>query len=43
MHIAHLVTRLLRAGSEENTLAPCQWQVEAGHRVTLIHGDSHDP
>lgn len=43
MHIAHLVTRLLRAGSEENTLATCQWQVEAGHRVTLIHGDGHDP
>lgn len=43
MHIAHLVTRLLRAGSEENTLATCRWQVEAGHRVTLIHGDTHDP
>jgi hypothetical protein len=43
MHIAHLVTRLLRAGSEENTLATCRWLVEAGHRVTLIHGDTHDP
>jgi glycosyltransferase involved in cell wall biosynthesis len=43
MHIAHLVTRLLRAGSEENTLATCRWQAEAGHRVTLIHGDIHDP
>ena len=43
MHIAHIVTRLLRAGSEENTLATCQWQIGAGHRVTLIHGATHDP
>lgn len=43
MHIAHLVTRLLRAGSEENTAATCRWQVNAGHKVTLIHGADADP
>lgn len=42
MHIAHLVTRLLRSGSEENTLATCRWQLAAGHRVTLIHGAQAD-
>lgn len=43
MHIIHLVTRLLRAGSEENTIETCRWQAEAGHRVTLIHGRDADP
>lgn len=38
MHILHLVTRLLQAGSEENTVATCRWQAAAGHRVTLAHG-----
>ncbi len=43
MHIIHLVTRLLRAGSEENTIETCRWQAEAGHKVTLIHGREADP
>ncbi len=43
MHIAHLVTRFLRSGSEENTVETCRWQARAGHRVTLIHGDAADP
>jgi len=43
MHIIHLVTRLLRAGSEENTTETCRWQAEAGHEVTLIHGREADP
>ncbi|TMV05605.1 glycosyltransferase family 4 protein [Ruegeria sediminis] len=42
MHILHLVTRLLRAGSEENTVATCRWQARAGHRVTLLHGADFD-
>ncbi|WP_169796029.1 glycosyltransferase [Ruegeria marisrubri] len=42
MHIVHLVTRLLRAGSEENTLETCRWQAQAGHRVTLLHGADFD-
>ena len=43
MHITHLVTRLLRAGSEENTLETCRWQLAEGHRVSLIHGAEVDP
>ena len=43
MHIIHVLTRLLRAGSEENTLATCRWQMAAGYRVTLIHGADADP
>ncbi len=43
MHIVHLVTRFLRAGSEENTVDTCRWQIAAGHRVTLIHGADPDP
>lgn len=42
MHIVHLVTRLLRAGSEENTIETCRWQAKAGHKVTLIHGQEVD-
>lgn len=43
MHIVHILTRLLRAGSEENTIETCRWQANAGHQVTLIHGPGHDP
>ena len=43
MHIVHLVTRLLRAGSEENTMETCRYQAQLGHRVTLIHGQKYDP
>ncbi|MGJ8543878.1 MAG: glycosyltransferase [Sulfitobacter sp.] len=43
MHIVHLMTRMLRGGSEENTLETCRWQVAAGHRVTVLHGAGLDP
>ncbi len=43
LHIVHVLTRLLRAGSEENTVATCRWQAAAGHRVTLIHGADFEP
>lgn len=43
MRIIHMLTRLLRAGSEENTVATCLWQAEHGHDVTLIHGPDPDP
>lgn len=42
MHIVHVVTRLLRGGSEENTVETCRWQRAAGHRVSLIHGAEYD-
>lgn len=38
MHVAHVMTRLLRAGSEENVLLTVAGQLEAGTEVTLIHG-----
>ncbi|MBP2151676.1 glycosyltransferase [Xanthobacter flavus] len=44
MRIVHVLTRLLRAGSEENTLASCHSQAAMGHEVHLVHGrdfDSH--
>ncbi|MCC5973620.1 MAG: glycosyltransferase [Rubellimicrobium sp.] len=43
MRIVHVLTRLLRAGSEENTVETCRWQAQAGHRVTLLHGAEVDP
>lgn len=43
MHIVHLLTRLLRAGSEENTLETCRWQIAQGHRVSLIYGAAPYP
>jgi glycosyltransferase involved in cell wall biosynthesis len=43
MKIAHVLTRLLRAGSEENTLACCLAQARHGHEVMLIHGSEYDP
>jgi glycosyltransferase involved in cell wall biosynthesis len=39
MLIAHVITRLLRAGSEENTIATCLSQAKAGHEVVLVHGN----
>ena len=41
--IAHVITRWLKAGSEENTLATCLYQLKEGHEVTLIYGEDYDP
>jgi glycosyltransferase involved in cell wall biosynthesis len=43
LRIVHVLTRLLRAGSEENTVATALWQAGQGHRVTLVHGGTADP
>ncbi len=43
MRIVHVITRLLRSGSEENTIASCLHQMRAGHKVMLIHGREYDP
>ncbi len=37
-----MLTRFLRAGSEENTVATALWQVAAGHDVTILHGGAAD-
>ena len=42
MVIAHVITRLLRAGSEENTIATCLAQARSGHDVVLMHGNDWD-
>ncbi len=40
--IVHVLTRFLRAGAEENTVASCCHQAERGHTVFLIHGEEFD-
>lgn len=42
MKIGHIITRWLKAGSEENTLASCVYQMEQGHDVYIIHGEEFD-
>ena len=36
--IVHVLTRLSRGGTEENTIATCAGQAERGHEVFLVHG-----
>lgn len=43
LKIIHVLTSLLRAGAEENTLATCGRQIARGHDVWLIHGQEVDP
>ncbi|MEM9709936.1 MAG: glycosyltransferase family 4 protein [Pseudomonadota bacterium] len=43
MHVVHIMTRLLRAGSEENVLLTSKGQMEEGCEVTLIHGGEARP
>ena len=40
--IVHVITRLLRAGAEENTLASCLHQLAAGHDVIVVYGAEFD-
>ncbi len=43
MRIVHVITRLIRAGADENTVITCASQAADGHEVTLIHGQEFDP
>lgn len=43
MRIVHILTRLLRAGSEENTLIVCAGQMADGHEVYVLHGHEAAP
>lgn len=43
MKIAHVITRLLKAGSEENTISSCLHQLERGFDVYIIHGNEFEP
>jgi glycosyltransferase involved in cell wall biosynthesis len=43
LRIAHVITRLLNGGADENTVLSCNHAARAGHDVTLIHGaDTND-
>ena len=42
MVIVHVLTRLLRAGAEENTLETARAQQADGHRVIIVHGRECD-
>ena len=42
MRIAHLITRFIRGGADENTLYSCNGQAALGHDVLLVHGDEYD-
>ena len=43
MRIAHVITRLIIGGAQENTLLICAGLAEAGHDVTLIAGTQTGP
>ena len=43
LRIMHISTRLIRGGSQENTLLTCQGQRDRGHSVALVHGPIHGP
>ncbi|MEC8854419.1 MAG: glycosyltransferase, partial [Planctomycetota bacterium] len=43
LRIMHISTRLIRGGSQENTLLTCQGQRDRGHQVALVHGPIHGP
>jgi glycosyltransferase involved in cell wall biosynthesis len=43
LRIAHVITRLLNGGADENTVLSCNHAARAGHDVTLVHGAHSDP
>lgn len=43
LRIIHVITRLYRAGSEENTATTCLGQAAEGHDVVVAHGSEFDP
>ena len=43
LKIAHVITRLIVGGAQENTLLSCEGQHDAGHDVTLLTGPSLGP
>jgi glycosyltransferase involved in cell wall biosynthesis len=43
MKIVHVLTRFLKAGSEENTLLTCEGQLADGHEVHIVYGQEFDP
>lgn len=42
MRVVHVITCLLNGGSEENTIATCNAQVDRGHDVWILYGQDVD-
>jgi glycosyltransferase involved in cell wall biosynthesis len=43
LRIAHVITRLINGGADENTVISCNQGVRSGHDVTLVHGAQTRP
>ncbi|TIS67764.1 MAG: glycosyltransferase family 4 protein [Mesorhizobium sp.] len=40
LRIAHVITRLINGGADENTVHSCNWAAQGGHHVVLLHGET---
>ena len=43
LRIAHVITRLINGGADENTVYSCNWAAQRGHDVFLLHGEAVHP
>ena len=43
LRIAHVITRLINGGADENTVISCNHAVRSGHDVVLVHGAQTQP
>lgn len=43
VHVAHVITRLIIGGAQENTILSCEGLASRGYRVTLISGPTTGP
>ena len=43
LRIAHVITRLINGGADENTVISCNQAVRSGHSVLLVHGAQTRP
>jgi glycosyltransferase involved in cell wall biosynthesis len=43
LRIAHVITRLINGGADENTVISCNHAVRSGHDVILVHGAETRP
>jgi glycosyltransferase involved in cell wall biosynthesis len=43
LRIAHVITRLINGGADENTVISCNQAVRSGHSVMLVHGAETRP
>jgi glycosyltransferase involved in cell wall biosynthesis len=43
LRIAHVITRLINGGADENTVISCNHAVRSGHDVILVHGAQARP